>query len=82
MLNKGSGIISWRLRGQLGALPLDIDFQSTFELDLITGRVGANLNIPTIISPLTYPLMLNALMCCLLVASLCAVKPSRQGARR
>ena len=44
MLNKGSGIISWRLRGQLGALPIDIDFQSTFELDLITGRVWAILN--------------------------------------
>lgn len=39
MLNKGSGVISWRLRGQLAALPIDIDFQSTFELDLITGRV-------------------------------------------
>ena len=43
MLNKGCGVISWRLRGQLGALPIDIDFQSTFELDLITGRVRAKL---------------------------------------
>lgn len=41
MLNRGCGVISWRLRGQLGALPIDIDFQSTFELDLITGRVCA-----------------------------------------
>ena len=39
MLNKGRGVISWRLRGRLGAVPIDIDFQSTFELDLITGRV-------------------------------------------
>ncbi|CAK0783200.1 hypothetical protein CVIRNUC_006399 [Coccomyxa viridis] len=39
MLNKGQGVISWRLRGRLGAVPIDIDFQSTFELDLITGRV-------------------------------------------
>ena len=39
MLNKGSGVISWRLRGQLAGLPVDIIFQSTFELDLITGRV-------------------------------------------
>ena len=39
MLNKGRGVISWRLRGRLGGVPIDIDFQSTFELDLITGRV-------------------------------------------
>lgn len=46
MLNKGCGVISWRLRGQLGALPIDIDIQSTFELDLITGRVSRDPSEP------------------------------------
>ena len=54
MLNKGCGVISWRLRGQLGALPIDIDFQSTFELDLITGRVRAIIRAAFQIT-LTYP---------------------------
>ncbi|KAK9905572.1 hypothetical protein WJX75_002344 [Coccomyxa subellipsoidea] len=39
MLDKGTAIIDWRLRGQLAIFPIDIDFMSTFELDLITGRV-------------------------------------------
>lgn len=39
MLDKGAAVIDWRLRGQLGVFPVDIDFRSTFELDLITGRV-------------------------------------------
>jgi hypothetical protein len=43
MLDKGSAVIDWRLRGQLGAFPVDIAVRSTFELDLITGRVRAEL---------------------------------------
>lgn len=39
MLDKGTALIDWRLRGQLAVFPIDIDFVSTFELDLITGRV-------------------------------------------
>ena len=39
MLDKGAAVIDWRLRGQLGVFPIDICFRSTFELDLITGRV-------------------------------------------
>lgn len=40
MLDKGTAVIDWRLRGQLAVFTIDIDFVSTFELDLITGRVG------------------------------------------
>ncbi len=39
MLDKGTALIDWRLRGQLGLTSIDIDFVSKFELDLITGRV-------------------------------------------
>lgn len=39
MLDSGSAVITWRLRGALAALPVDVDVTSTFELDLITGRV-------------------------------------------
>lgn len=39
MLDKGTAIINWELRGQLGACPINISFTSTFLLDLITGRV-------------------------------------------
>ena len=52
MLNKGCGVISWRLRGQLGMMPIDIDFQSTFELDLITGRVRPS-NLALLITSIT-----------------------------
>lgn len=52
MLNKGCGVISWRLRGQLGMMPIDIDFQSTFELDLITGRVCPS-NLALLITSIT-----------------------------
>ena len=31
--------MQWRLRGSIAVFPIDIDFESEFELDLITGRV-------------------------------------------
>ncbi|KAK9823104.1 hypothetical protein WJX72_000285 [[Myrmecia] bisecta] len=42
MVDMGVARISWRLRGSLAALPLDIDFVSEFELNLVTGRVRSH----------------------------------------
>jgi hypothetical protein len=39
MLNKDTGEIQYRLRGSIWGLPVDIDFWSDFELNLLTGRV-------------------------------------------
>ena len=39
MLDKGTAVVSWRLRGRVGAVPVDVDLESEFVLDLITGRV-------------------------------------------
>lgn len=39
MLDRGKAQIDWRLRGSVMAAQVDIDFQSDFTLDLITGRV-------------------------------------------
>ena len=33
------GLISWRLRGKLGLLPIDVDFESEYKLNMLTGRV-------------------------------------------
>ncbi len=37
--SRGSAVIEWRVQGKLGPLPVDIDFTSEFELNLLTGRV-------------------------------------------
>lgn len=39
MLEKGSSQVEWRLRGNIGFVPIDVSLKSTFILDLITGRV-------------------------------------------
>ena len=37
--DQGSGVLSWRLRGSLGPVPIDVDFESVYKLNLLTGRV-------------------------------------------
>ena len=37
--DQGTGVLSWRLRGNLGALPIDVDFVSEYKLNLLTGRI-------------------------------------------
>ena len=39
MLDKGRAVVSWRLRGEIGFVPVDVSLESQFTLDLITGRV-------------------------------------------
>ena len=39
MRERATGVVSWRLRAKLGFVPLDVDFESEFTLDLITGSV-------------------------------------------
>ena len=39
LLDRGSGVLAWRLRGALGPLPIDVDFESVYKLNLLTGRV-------------------------------------------
>ncbi|KAK9818910.1 hypothetical protein WJX81_001762 [Elliptochloris bilobata] len=39
MLDRGTAVVSWRLRGSIGPVPIDLDLESEFQLDLITGRV-------------------------------------------
>jgi hypothetical protein len=37
--SRGAAVIDWRVQGRLGMLPVDVTFQSEFELNLLTGRV-------------------------------------------
>ena len=33
------GVINWRLRGKIGPVPIDADFESRYTLNVLTGRV-------------------------------------------
>ena len=46
MLDRGKAQIDWRLRGSVMAAQVDVDFQSDFTLDLITGRVTSMEYVP------------------------------------
>ena len=39
MLDKGTAVVSWRLRGSIALVPVDVSLETEFALDLITGRV-------------------------------------------
>lgn len=39
MISRDVGAVSYRLRGSIAAIPVDIDFEDVFELNLLTGRV-------------------------------------------
>ena len=39
MLDKGMAVVSWRLRGSIALVPVDVSLETEFALDLITGRV-------------------------------------------
>lgn len=39
MLDKGTAVVSWRLRGRIALVPVDVNLETEFDLDLITGRV-------------------------------------------
>lgn len=42
MLGRGQCQVDWRLRGNIAVFPIDVEFASEFELDLITGKVYAH----------------------------------------
>ncbi len=35
----GTGVIDWRLRGRVGPVPIDTDFESRYTLNVLTGRI-------------------------------------------
>ena len=37
--SKDTGRVNYRLRGSIAAIPIDVDLESEFELNLLTGRV-------------------------------------------
>lgn len=37
--SKDTGRVNYRLRGSIAAVPIDVDLESEFELNLLTGRV-------------------------------------------
>ena len=39
MINRDVGAVSYRMRGCIASIPVDIDFEDVFELNLLTGRV-------------------------------------------
>ncbi|KAL3141722.1 hypothetical protein ABBQ32_004405 [Trebouxia sp. C0010 RCD-2024] len=39
MLSRDVGAVSYRMRGSIATVPVDIDFEDVFELNLLTGRV-------------------------------------------
>ena len=39
MLDKGTAVVSWRLRGSIALVLVDVSLETEFALDLITGRV-------------------------------------------
>ena len=39
MVSRDTGAIEYRMRGSIAGSPVDIDFEDTFELNLLTGRV-------------------------------------------
>lgn len=39
MTGRGRAQVEWRLRGSILVFPIDADFVTDFELDLITGRI-------------------------------------------
>ena len=39
MVSRDTGAIEYRMRGRIAGSPVDIDFEDTFELNLLTGRV-------------------------------------------
>ena len=39
MLSRDMGAVSYRMRGSIATVPVDIDFEDVFELNLLTGRV-------------------------------------------
>ena len=43
MLDKGTAVVSWRLRGSVALVPVDVSLETEFALDLITGRVRPGL---------------------------------------
>ena len=39
MISRDVGAVSYRMRGNIASVPVDIDFEDIFELNLLTGRV-------------------------------------------
>ena len=39
MLSRDTGAVQYRLRGSIARIPVDVAFEATFELNLLTGRV-------------------------------------------
>lgn len=39
MLSRDVGAVSYRMRGSIATIPVDIEFEDVFELNLLTGRV-------------------------------------------
>ncbi|DBA76252.1 TPA: hypothetical protein ACH3X1_009972 [Trebouxia sp. C0004] len=39
MISRDVGAVSYRMRGSIASVPVDIDFEDVFELNLLTGRV-------------------------------------------
>ena len=39
MLSRDVGAVSYRMRGSIATVPVDIEFEDVFELNLLTGRV-------------------------------------------
>ncbi|KXZ51347.1 hypothetical protein GPECTOR_13g835 [Gonium pectorale] len=42
MLDKGTSVVEWRLVGKLGGMDLDVDFTTTCEHNLLTGRINVH----------------------------------------
>lgn len=39
MISRDVGAVSYRMRGSIATIPVDIEFEDVFELNLLTGRV-------------------------------------------
>ena len=39
MVSRDTGAIEYRMRGNIAGTAVDVDFEDTFELNLLTGRV-------------------------------------------
>ena len=39
MLSRDTGAVSYRMRGSIVGVPVDVDMEDVFELNLLTGRV-------------------------------------------
>lgn len=39
MISRDTGAVSYRMRGSIVGIPVDVDMEDVFELNLLTGRV-------------------------------------------